>query len=571
MKINQTSTEDSVSRVSSLFVCHPSVSKKLQWPYDVIRDYAENIFTEGVCKAKNKRCTKRREGSRRHLKKEAIANGRVHGYLIQLKSFSPTSIEFYYDVDMKQTVTVTWRSSTSITFSNTEDSKKSDFGIKIQNYISAELRKNKTITYMFECLSSSLPIIQRIENWIRDSTSFQLRNFYDTLKRFSQSNSLTEARGTRGSGGSGGSEGEGNQAGDADFFPMNPGDVVLIPRSAIHVRLVFFSKYAFDLKFPTADMVLLEDVGLHTTVSEHLRISRTVFRNFCMHLRFKHPTINLLFPNQQSAANANQGIFVGFAFQSELLEVVLKKMHRFLGSFFLFSSFVDRKDLHHKSFQVEHDEQRISIKPANGRHIFRLSIVDWSSLLLGVDEEVTNGSNGMNATAGSGISNPEIVFLQTVYFPKRIISPPYSWETLVSFISILALPNEVFKDLVGVIKLESKMMFGNSRSTEPKRIQFEINWGMSTVVVGDDHLSLKILVHLDEQPVVELPILLNFTSTGAPDKVTAWENTSEPIRKLTMSIIASTWRSKTQPLTQIMTGLLGLTSLLLDFQEKEKK
>lgn len=232
--------------------------------------------------------------------------------MIQLKSFSPTTIEFYYDLvslssslltsssplawihtsatlsfshlfsppvlfshafscvpspyssltptqEVKQFVSVTCRREANVTFSKIhnlpeepESSTKSSDGnhsvesstksseilVKIQNFLSAEIWRNKNVTFLFECLSNSLPFVTRIENWIRDSTVLRLRSFFETLKFF---HSIP-----------------GNQAENAEFFPMCSGDVVLVPRSVVHVRVLFFSKFALDIKILNTAIVVVE-------------------------------------------------------------------------------------------------------------------------------------------------------------------------------------------------------------------------------------------------------------------------------------------------------------------------
>lgn len=115
--------------------------------------------------------------------------------------------------------------------------KKTDMMVKIQNHLSTEIRKSKNIIYLFECLCHSLPYVQRVEQWIRQSTLCPAnRRFSEVIQTFPTQNVDNET-----------------------VTRMNPGDVVLVPRSAAHVRIFFLSKYAFDLKFAHGLIVLEGD------------------------------------------------------------------------------------------------------------------------------------------------------------------------------------------------------------------------------------------------------------------------------------------------------------------------
>lgn len=71
-----------------------------------------------------------------------------------------------------------------------------------------------------------------------------------------------------------------------------------------------------------------------------------------------------------------------------------------------------------------------------------------------------------------------------------------------SFLMVLALPPEVLRDLIGVLKLEISLLTRKNEvilemrihelTVQDKRIQFELLWSLSTIQVGDNNLKMKV-------------------------------------------------------------------------------
>lgn len=136
---------------------------------------------------------------------------------------------------MKNTVSINWKHQTAVIFNTLSGDKKCEVPSKLQQLLSIELRRNKNIFVLFECLVKSLPHVDRIERWIRQRTIPNPRNFYENWK-FMQKNATSPE----------------------NLDIMYPGDVTMIPRTPAHVRLVFFSKYAIDFKFKNDNTIILE-------------------------------------------------------------------------------------------------------------------------------------------------------------------------------------------------------------------------------------------------------------------------------------------------------------------------
>jgi len=293
---------------------------------------------------------------------------------------------------VKNVISIEWvRGNLRTFFYTVRDQKGWETGrdpmSKIHTFMNLELQRTKDITTLFECLINSYPYILVIEEWILQSTPNKISKF-----RHKE-------------------------------LPISMGNVIMIPRSMEQVRIIFWHVLWLDFMFVGRNTIAIQ--GMHYLPKPHVGGLSKMFVDFSQYLK-------TFFPNDCKFMK----LVAVTTFPCELLEEVLRKAYKFLGTYFLFANTQEHKNELGGGINITVDQARKLIITTSSARKYTVNFKNDSCQLESAD------STGVRS------------YIDTIYFPARISCPPYRWETLLAFIRILDLPTDVLDDVFSVMRLE---------------------------------------------------------------------------------------------------------------------